>query len=553
MTTGRISRWSLRALAGIVLAGVVAWALAAPWMDQRLVPGTWVGLAVPLLLIRQLRTWYGCLLMLVAAAIALAIAFRWSPHMLADTLDAPESVGTGIALAIIGWEAIRVVLPFCVSAMVTRNALVAWLPAGLAAVVVDAAMPAVFPWKFGYTQLPWSPIIQSADLLGPDFTTFIAYAHAGVLVWLVHIGTRAVRRGRWAARGEQTMGGWKAAAAPMALAPLGLCAANLAYGWWAIGHWQDRMDTAPSLDALVVQTDPSPDDALPMLQDLTQRACRAPGEAPELICWPECSGGSYEVSLEGFGDDARLKERSRKPERLRPLQSPPCALLLGAQSYAGPGDRPVTIYQSALLVDGAERIAGRYHKRYLMPFGEYTPCATWIPWLKEAFPMKEELTAAQDACVLATGDKARIGVMLCYEDIVPSAASSQTRAGANVLISLINGSAFNDPLALAQHRMLAQMRAVECRRSFIRCAATGETCVITAVGAIQSRLRTDSVDVLRARVPLLEETSIFCRIGPVFPPVAGASLLLGLALRRPQGGRAWLRRRSWRSALTFPP
>lgn len=75
------------------------------------------------------------------------------------------------------------------------------------------------------------------------------------------------------------------------------------------------------------------------------------------------------------------------------------------------------------------------------------------------------LDAQQDgtaADVLAC-EPARLDVMLGYEDMVPEAAGL-VRNSANPLVSLVNGSAFSVPRTLAQHRLVAQGRAVENRR-----------------------------------------------------------------------------------------
>jgi apolipoprotein N-acyltransferase len=176
------------------------------------------------------------------------------------------------------------------------------------------------------------------------------------------------------------------------------------------------------------------------------------------------------------------------------------------------------------LVDEAERLVGWYHKRHLMPFGEYVPGGDLISDLRLHFPMENEFSVGADAAVLACGD-ARLGVMLCYEDMVPAAATSLARRGANLLVSLINGSAFTNPLTLSQHRLLAQLRAVENRRCLMRCAATGETCVIAPTGVVTDRLPFVVDDVLTADVPLLEGRTLATVAEGWFPVVCGLGLV----------------------------
>jgi apolipoprotein N-acyltransferase len=202
---------------------------------------------------------------------------------------------------------------------------------------------------------------------------------------------------------------------------------------------------------------------------------------------------------------------------MRPIESPVCPLLFGGKIYSGHPDKPRELYQSAILIDSSHAILGCYHKRHLMPFGEYVPGEDWFPDVKRYFPMQDDLTEGRDPVVLPCGDGARLGVMLCYEDMIPKAARTLVAADANVLVSLINGAAFTEPLTLAQHRLLAQLRAVETRRSLLRCAATGQTCVVSPLGVVTAALPLQTRGVLEASVPLLEGHTLASRIGPAFP------------------------------------
>ncbi|MBM4058189.1 MAG: hypothetical protein FJ275_08135, partial [Planctomycetes bacterium] len=169
------------------------------------------------------------------------------------------------------------------------------------------------------------------------------------------------------------------------------------------------------------------------------------------------------------------------------------------------------------------RLVGCYHKRHLMPFGEYVPFADVIPELRLSFPMETDYDVGGKADPLVCGP-ARIGALLCYEDMVPAAAASLVSDSANVLVSLIHGAAFKNPLTLRQHRLLAQQRAIECRRCLVRCSSTGETCVIDATGRIVTRLPVGAEGMMRADVPLLEDTPPAVRFRWAFPTACGLGL-----------------------------
>ena len=507
-----------RGLAAPLVAATAAVFMAAPWLDQRLAWAAWIGAAIPLACVDRIRGWWGECWTLAGATAAIAIAFHWTPEALAYAMDADRVTGLAIAAPIVFWDAVRLAAPLLFAARVQPDPLRAWLPAGLLAVAIEAVAPAVFPWRLGYAQAAWAVLVQSVDLVGPEVSTLVLYAHAGLLVWLAHAGWRAPL--------------------PRAVAfAAAVCLANLAYGAWAIAHWTRVAAAAPAIDVVLVQANPEEDGGLDALREFTRQADVVSSGATGLVCWPECSGGCYADTLMSLVDPERVLEQSRPPRAgMRPLDDPSCPLLFGGKSYRGHPDKPHALHQSALLIDRDHAITGRYHKRHLMPFGEYVPGEDVYPDIKRYFPMQEELTAGGEANVL-TCDRARIGVMMCYEDMIPEAARSLVASGANVLVSLINGAAFTARLTLEQHRMLARLRAVETRRCLLRCAATGETCVISPVGTITAALPLHVRGALPARPPLIEGRTLASRLGRLFPACCG----LGVAAvawrhRRPAAG-----------------
>lgn len=536
----RLFRWlgaSWRPGGAVLL---VAALIAAPWLRQELVICEWLGVAAALLLVNHIRGWRGETCALLTAAMALSIAFHWSPKVLAYSMQTSFEIGLLFAIPIVLWDAARLAAPFWCIGRLVRDPRNAWLPAGLAAVTVEAALPGVFPWKLGYSQIGWPVTIQGADLFGPEWPTFILYAHAGSIVSLVSVAVMLGRR-KNAPAGD---GGLVSETArtvpagrywtPIGLAALVLVALNAAYGVWAMKAHATAMRAADTISVALVQVDPSASDSIDDLRRLTREVCAGRHDKPfDLVCWPECSGGSYEECLRSFADPERIFKHSRDPNRgLRPLENPVCPLLFGGKVYSGYPERPREIYQSAILLDCEEDMIGCYHKRHLMPFGEFVPGGDQFPQLRHYFPMEDEFDVGRDATVLPCGGRAKLGVLLCYEDMVPAAAMSLVHNSANILVSLINGSAFTEPLTLAQHRLLAQLRAVETRRCLLRCAATGETCVISPLGTMLQRLPLHTQAVLAADVPLLEGRTLASRIGPAFPLCCAVALAAFVAWSR---------------------
>lgn len=498
-----------RAVVGLLTIVSIAVFVAAPWLRQELVWCEWIGLAAALVLVPRVKGWLGEVGTLLAGALALGIAFHWSPEVLANCMQVEYETALCFVVPIVLLDAVRLALPFWCAGRIARDPRAAWLPAATAAVAVEAIFPGVFPWKLGYSQIGWPVLIQGVDLFGPEWSTFVLYAHAGLLVSLVMAADRRSRHDAGGTAGRAWTASCAAAAAVVAL--------NLAYGTWAMAHYRAAAEAAPRIAVALVQCDPEREDSILALRRAT-RAVQAAAPRPlDLVCWPECSAGTYESCLSSFADPEAIHRHSRDPARgLRPLERPVCPLLFGGRIYTGFREKPRELFQSALLIDTDETLVGRYDKRHLMPFGEYVPGGEQFPELHAYFPMQEDYDVGREATVLPCGD-ARLGAMLCYEDMVPGAAMSLVGNGANLLVSLINGVAFTEPLTLLQHRLLATLRAVENRRAFLRCAATGETCVISPLGIVTARLPLHVEEVLTAEVPLLETRTIAGRIGPAFP------------------------------------
>jgi apolipoprotein N-acyltransferase len=149
----------------------------------------------------------------------------------------------------------------------------------------------------------------------------------------------------------------------------------------------------------------------------------------------------------------------------------------------------------------------------LMPIGEYVPWEDWFPRLRDWAAVSVELVRGTDDRPLVLSDKTRIGVLVCYEDMVADNASASVFQGAECLVALVNGSAFKDHDTLKQHLALARMRTIENRRSLIRCAATGVTCLIHPDGEITQSLPISTEGVMVAEVPIFQQTTFYTRHG----------------------------------------
>jgi hypothetical protein len=273
------------------------------------------------------------------STIAIGAAFYWSPSAMAYTLSSDIGLGIVVATPLILWDGLRLALGYWLAGRLTRNMHAIWLPAALTTIAVETLMPSVFPWRLGFMILPWTEFTQAVDVFGPGWPTFAAFAASGVLLSTATWFIAYCRSGEGTAADSRAshLSARNSRGRHIALGGAIVVGLNLTYGLWATNYWQEQIDKAPKTQVALVQVDPSFTHSLSQSQKLTA----AVGGDVDLVCWPESSGGNYELSLNELSDHMKVFTCSREPERgLRPWPSPTCELLLGGKNYIGDRDEP---------------------------------------------------------------------------------------------------------------------------------------------------------------------------------------------------------------------
>lgn len=223
---------------------------------------------------------------------------------------------------------------------------------------------------------------------------------------------------------------------------------------------------------------------------------------PALVIWPE--------NAVGFFPDAN-------PRLLQPLtnwlRTEHTALLTGAPRGAGT-QGVATLFNSAYLFTAGGAVA-TYDKRVLLPF-------------VERFPLRRidsPFQAGTEATIFSV-DRARFGVLICYEAIYPQLARELVNDGAELLVNISNDSWFEAGAGPEQHNQIARFRAVENGVSLVRVTNSGISGAIDPLGRQIARLpeHTALADVVT--IPLRAGGSFYTRHGDVF---AGACIAFSIA------------------------
>jgi apolipoprotein N-acyltransferase len=217
-----------------------------------------------------------------------------------------------------------------------------------------------------------------------------------------------------------------------------------------------------------------------------------------------------------------------------PLRGFNTPILLGLLTYepkAGTISAPLQgrnsrrTYNSAILIDGDGRVRGRYDKNYLLVFGEYIPLGSTFPqfydWLPEASHFEAGTT-------VETFDFKgfQLGVMICYEDIIPRFTRRLAGKNPNVLINVTNDAWFGKTSEPYLHLALAIFRAVENRLWLIRSTNTGVSAYVDAVGRLVSQTRLEDPEILAEDVPMMSTVTPYRRYGDLFSYACIVAFLL---------------------------
>lgn len=226
-----------------------------------------------------------------------------------------------------------------------------------------------------------------------------------------------------------------------------------------------------------------------------------------LVIWPE---SAVEVRLP--------EEMGRLPSEILPPLPADASFIFGARSFRGnPAFPNLKTFNSAFLADSQGRVLGYYHKQVLLAFGEYIPFAAILSKLPGLSSLGDGFTPGDGPRTLDLPAGIKVAPLICYEDLMPGLARRfVAEKGANLLVNLTNDAWFGDSVAPWQHARLAQWRAIETRRSFVRVTNTGLTTVINPRGKMVQTLPTFSSGVLTAKVEVMEGETPYVRFGDWF-------------------------------------
>ena len=342
---------------------------------------------------------------------------------------------------------------------------------------------------------PWNPLAAS-QYRNPAMLHAAAWVGSGLVSGLIvavnaGIASFAFRLWRDVFKRSLNTSRFKIRSAELAIALLTVCLC------WMQGISVIREDarasrTQPRLRAALVHPDipcifEKDDDSVREANEaLLRYTAFAAGASPTICLWPETSlPGYYPYDKDSFNLIVSAVESLHGA----PLLAGTVELRYG--EVEGPdGKLPYDIYNSAYLF--GKGVRAFYRKQHLVPFGEFIPLESKIPFLKKLAPAGFSCTAGDGPCVFKLDPVATnatsAGVLICFEDVFPYLARRAVNAGADLLITLANDAWFDGSCESEQHLAQAVLRCAENHRPMLRGTNRGVSAFIDRNGRVIRRI-----------------------------------------------------------------
>jgi len=156
---------------------------------------------------------------------------------------------------------------------------------------------------------------------------------------------------------------------------------------------------------------------------------------------------------------------------------------------------------------------GFYHKRHLVPFGDYVPGEKLLRGLFRFFdlPMSGFSPGPEkQPLISAAGQK--LGASVCYEDIFGSEVI-ESLPEAGLLVNLTNNAWYGDSFAPHQHLEMSRWRALETGRDLMRATTNGVSALVNAQGKIMARSAQFTSEVVSGTVQVRQGATPYVRTG----------------------------------------
>ncbi|APZ96241.1 apolipoprotein N-acyltransferase [Fuerstiella marisgermanici] len=475
--------------------------MAWPWLDERAFAAAWAGLVLMMAVAVDQPPHIAFRRCLLAGMTGLGIAFHWFPQVASSNLRISYFGGLTTATLGITWDAFRFGVFGWVAAKINSRVGTRIFVWPVVWVALEWGWPHIFPWRLGTSQLGWLPVCQIAEFTG-------VYGVSFLMIWVAAVVTVRLPQFPQAVPLPAERSNRRLSLTRSEVICGLIFTTVIAWGDWRIGNVEAMAAGSSTLKVALIQPG-SPD-----INHL-RRASKAVSDSVDLVVWPESCADDFSLALSSFRSLEEVREHSVYADDSRPCHGLGNALLCGGGSFPEGAMNDGPFFNTAFLVDANEEIVDRYHKRFLMPWGEYVVGQQWIPGVRSLLGDSNNQPGSSAAPLSCPGGP-ELGVLICYEDLLAEPVRQTTAEGAEVLLNLNNLSIFGKTPALYQHQQIARFRAIEHRRVLLRCGVVGSTAVICPTGRVTQQAPFHTTQTVISAAPLFTGLTFYVRWGDVF-------------------------------------
>ena len=223
---------------------------------------------------------------------------------------------------------------------------------------------------------------------------------------------------------------------------------------------------------------------------------QAGANRPNVVIWPETAF-------------AGLPSQNRRllADTVQAATHPGGFLLTGIPRFNAV-NRPLN---SVLLFDDQAGLRGVYDKRHLVPFGEYVPFRSWVPFLDTIAGPADFVASAKNNLIYVPGI-GQVQTLICYEVIFAGrVVTPQPRP--DLMVNVTNDAWFGATIGPWQHLYQSQMRAVEEGIPLLRVANTGISAAFDGFGRQLGSIPLGERAYLDIAIPSVLTAPVFARFG----------------------------------------
>jgi len=187
--------------------------------------------------------------------------------------------------------------------------------------------------------------------------------------------------------------------------------------------------------------------------------------------------------------------------------------------YSEQGGYYYTTHNAVYLFTPGIRDIQRYGKVKLVPFGEKTPFADQIPFLGKLLKWGVGISGwnrGTDTSLLSFKrttsddfDSITVYGLICFESIFPDFVAEFVSKGANFIAVVTNDSWYGNTSGPYQHKEISVLRAIENRKSVVRAANGGISCIIDPYGRTLKHSKMYTEDIVVGNITINNYKTFF--------------------------------------------